>query len=501
MSNGKSLNICVGIDASRDKTIELNISHEPGFVPSEGVVSSISKLVSEIVGAPAASESKARHPDVSQPGDEYNSLISLFESAVQKDPDAIAITSGGSSLTYRQLSNKADNVANLLLSQDLPATSTIGICMEKENDLVITILAVLKGGWSFIQMDVSLPDAELNSIATENYVAAVVTMASDIHRFSKFKEKVIAYDIQLDVPGMDAQSVSRAAEPEVLLYLSCELNDAGKPRVEVRAQHDVVKSCNDIRRTVFDGKTNISVGLVTKTIFDPFIKILFACFAGNNAVHLAPEVFSSEKKRSAFYDKYSIQYSDEAPANSLAVGEAVGESIRKEMTHLGIEEVKINLNSNGDSRKALLVLSSPEGGQCLGGYVSQKNETGKELVHFFVDRIPSGYVDKTSANGFLRRKKPAIAPSTDTEKAVFDVWKEVLGATVVSANDNFFDLGGHSINAVQIISRLNKHFQVSLRIDDIFSNPTVTEVAARIDAILWASPQNSSSAGVSFVIN
>ncbi|HAM51733.1 MAG TPA: non-ribosomal peptide synthetase [Nitrospiraceae bacterium] len=70
-----------------------------------------------------------------------------------------------------------------------------------------------------------------------------------------------------------------------------------------------------------------------------------------------------------------------------------------------------------------------------------------------------------------------VAPRTQTEVALVDVWREVLGIEKVGVFDNFFELGGHSLLATQVVSRLRKVFQVELPLRSLFESPTVEGLA------------------------
>ena len=61
-----------------------------------------------------------------------------------------------------------------------------------------------------------------------------------------------------------------------------------------------------------------------------------------------------------------------------------------------------------------------------------------------------------------------------------EIWKELLGKDQVELDDNFFDLGGHSLLTVRVQSRLRERFGVDLRITDLFRYPTVRSLAVHI---------------------
>ncbi|MFI0487358.1 amino acid adenylation domain-containing protein [Actinomadura sp. 9N215] len=83
--------------------------------------------------------------------------------------------------------------------------------------------------------------------------------------------------------------------------------------------------------------------------------------------------------------------------------------------------------------------------------------------------------------------RPALAdgyqpPRTPTEHAVADIWRDVLGLDRVGVHDDFFDLGGHSILAAQIIMRIRALLDVDLPLVALFDAPTAAGIAAAVDA-------------------
>ena len=76
-----------------------------------------------------------------------------------------------------------------------------------------------------------------------------------------------------------------------------------------------------------------------------------------------------------------------------------------------------------------------------------------------------------------------IAPRTDTEQTIAEVWAEVLrrDKNKISADDNFFDLGGHSLLATQVVSRLRQRFGVEIAMRAIFDSPTACGLAEAVD--------------------
>jgi len=75
---------------------------------------------------------------------------------------------------------------------------------------------------------------------------------------------------------------------------------------------------------------------------------------------------------------------------------------------------------------------------------------------------------------------PYVAARNEIEEKLSQVWREVLNDHPVGIYDNFFMLGGDSIRATQLVTRVNKNFQVMLSLRDIFDSPTVADLAVKI---------------------
>ena len=79
-----------------------------------------------------------------------------------------------------------------------------------------------------------------------------------------------------------------------------------------------------------------------------------------------------------------------------------------------------------------------------------------------------------------------VAPQTDTEMKLANIWMDVLGIEKIGIHDNFFHLGGHSLMATQVVSRIRKEFGMEFPLANLLESATVESVGKRIDANLWA---------------
>jgi amino acid adenylation domain-containing protein len=90
-------------------------------------------------------------------------------------------------------------------------------------------------------------------------------------------------------------------------------------------------------------------------------------------------------------------------------------------------------------------------------------------------------------------KESFVAAGTPTEEKLVELWAEVLGVSRIGVNDNFFDLGGDSLLATQLMSRVQKTFQVEAALRDFFDAPTIADLAQNIEAAEQVSDRGASS--------
>jgi len=84
------------------------------------------------------------------------------------------------------------------------------------------------------------------------------------------------------------------------------------------------------------------------------------------------------------------------------------------------------------------------------------------------------------------RQENYVAPRTEVEEAIAQIWAKVLGKQQVSVCDNFFELGGHSLLATQLISRIRDAFKIELSVRNLFEAPTAASLAKYIETVCWA---------------
>jgi amino acid adenylation domain-containing protein len=107
----------------------------------------------------------------------------------------------------------------------------------------------------------------------------------------------------------------------------------------------------------------------------------------------------------------------------------------------------------------------------------------------FLDRLPlnqSGKIDRQTLISMPLQSPPQnqlteSQPLNANEKKIAAIWEEILEIGSVGANDNFFEIGGHSLSAIQMLSRLRDSLGVEVSLKEIFDEPTLASLAKNVE--------------------
>jgi acyl carrier protein len=113
---------------------------------------------------------------------------------------------------------------------------------------------------------------------------------------------------------------------------------------------------------------------------------------------------------------------------------------------------------------------------------SSKWEPGSPQASMSADS-PASLEYQQARRTAIKLGTSSIAPRTQVEKLVADIWQQVLGVPQVGIHDDFFELGGTSLLVTETISRLNETFQVDLSVLSLIESPTVAGLAQCIEAV------------------
>lgn len=199
------------------------------------------------------------------------------------------------------------------------------------------------------------------------------------------------------------------------------------------------------------------------------------------------------------------------PDQSIEVIGRIDDQVKINGVRVDLGEIEqAVLRVPGLSEVVIKPRTDTDGTQQLVCYYVDPQISGDEIRTFLAaeltaDLIPAYYVGlpelPLTINGKVNKKalpdpeeinNPVFfyeAPKTDTEIHMEAIWKAVLNKRRVSCNESFFLIGGNSLKAIQVVSRISREFKVQIKVAEIFNNQTISKLSRVVDKAIGGNPE------------
>ncbi|MCL6755244.1 amino acid adenylation domain-containing protein [Nostoc sp. CCCryo 231-06] len=162
---------------------------------------------------------------------EYKCIHILFEEQVEKTPDAVAVVYEKEHLTYRELNNRANQLAHYLQTLGVKPEVRVGICVERSLLMVIGILAILKAGGAYVPLDPAYPSERLAFMVEDVQTTILLTQNHLQHRLPIHNQIVVNLDSDWPVISIYREdNLSSQVNPENLAYITYTSGSTGTPK-------------------------------------------------------------------------------------------------------------------------------------------------------------------------------------------------------------------------------------------------------------------------------
>ena len=165
----------------------------------------------------------------------YKCVHVLFEEQVQKTPNKIAVVYNKEHLTYQELNNRANQLANYLKSLGVKAETRVGICVERSLEMVIGILGILKAGGAYVPLDPAYPTERL-ALMLEDVQTPILLTQTHLqnnlqNRLPLNQPTVVNLDTDWEIIAQySADNLPCEVTPENLAYIIYTSGSTGTPK-------------------------------------------------------------------------------------------------------------------------------------------------------------------------------------------------------------------------------------------------------------------------------
>ncbi|WP_080283458.1 non-ribosomal peptide synthetase, partial [Clostridium botulinum] len=235
------------------------------------------------------------------------------------------------------------------------------------------------------------------------------------------------------------------------------------------------------------------------------------CISGDGIAkgYINNEKLTSEKfvKNPYEVDNYMYKTGDLAkwlPDGNIEFLGRIDQQVKIRGFRIELEEIQSNILRLDSVKECIVIDKGKEMNKYLCAYYVSERELKKSMIKEELKKslpyymIPSYFIKlekmPLTLNGKIDRKKLLNiqddtnintvyeAPRNKTEEKLVKVWSEVLDVKKVGINDDFFDLGGHSLKATVLMSKIHKELKREIPLKEIFKSPTIKELSKLIES-------------------
>ena len=216
-------------------------------------------------------------------------ISQLFEEQAALTPERAAVICEDQSLSFAQLNQAANRLANYLLTLGVQTEDCVAICLERSTEMLVAILGILKAGAAYAPLDSTYPAQRMNYILQETRVRFVITQKSLASAISQGSWRVICLDDSTEIARASDQNPCVISHLENLAYVIHTSGSTGKPK-GVMIQH---KSVSNLLLALQDAiysrhESPLRVSMNAPIVFDASVKQWIQVVKGNT-ICIVPE--------------------------------------------------------------------------------------------------------------------------------------------------------------------------------------------------------------------
>lgn len=216
-------------------------------------------------------------------------FAALFESQVERTPDAFAVSDGAARLTYRELNERANRLARFLARRGVGPERVAAICLERSAAMVVAILAVFKAGGAYLPLDPSHPAPRLAFMIEDAAADVILTEERLRRRLPPTEAAVVLTDGDARVIAAEsAENLARSVRADNLAYVIYTSGSTGRPKgtlIPHRGLVNYLTWCTEAY-PLREGRGSL---VASSFAFDLTITGLFAPLLVGKTVSLLPE--------------------------------------------------------------------------------------------------------------------------------------------------------------------------------------------------------------------
>lgn len=268
---------------------------------------------------------------------ETKTVSNLFEDQVIKSPNSTAIVFNDKSLTYRELNEKANQLAHYIRCKGLTRNSIVGLLVNRSLEMIIGILGILKAGAAYLPIDPGYPIERIAYMLDQSHTSLTLTDRDNLNMVTSGNCEFVNISLSNTTvysAGKANLAKNKKANPDDLAYVLFTSGSTGKPK-GVMVPHRAL--CNLINSVVhnlnFENQTIVSLTTISFDIF--FCDTILPLTQGMKVIIANEEEQTIPKYLFNLITKHQVRILQATPSRmKLILSEQQGQACLNDLSHI-----------------------------------------------------------------------------------------------------------------------------------------------------------------------
>ncbi|MBX9704428.1 MAG: amino acid adenylation domain-containing protein, partial [Silvanigrellaceae bacterium] len=216
------------------------------------------------------------------------SICDFIEKQIKKTPNNTALIFENTHITFQQLHDESNQLANFLLEAGIKPASVMALCLDPSAQMIIVILAILKTGSCYVPLDISYPEDRLNFMLKDCGANVLITTSKYISLLKNNGQIIISLDEIINNIKLQPSQFRSLAKATDLAYIIYTSGSTGVPK-GVQISHRAINNHMLWMQKQFKFNKQHRILQKTPLSFDPSVWEIFIPLYSGASLIIAPE--------------------------------------------------------------------------------------------------------------------------------------------------------------------------------------------------------------------
>ena len=238
----------------------------------------------------------------------------FIEDQVERTPDAPALTLGPEQISYRELNSRSNRLAHFLREQGVGPENLVGVCLDRSFDSVVSLLAILKSGGTYLPLDPKFPKDRLAFMLADSEVSLLLSQSSMRESLPETTARVVLLDRENEsLAKAPVTNLPLSSNPEHLAYLIYTSGSTGKPKGVMIPRHALVNFLLSMAETPGMAASDTLLAVTTTSFDISILEFLLPLVCGAHIVMVTAEQSSDARELQRLLRQHAVTVMQATP--------------------------------------------------------------------------------------------------------------------------------------------------------------------------------------------